>query len=85
MVTKDQNLTTVKVVLHGSPRYPDIHDLSEYHRLYDSGRHTEQPYIKAAPVCQKSSPSYQVNGLNFDFKKISMRSVEDHLNFSHIK
>ncbi len=33
-------------------RSPDIHDLSEYHRLYDLGRHTEQP--KAAPSCQKS-------------------------------
>ncbi len=32
-----------KVVLHGSPRSPDIHDLSECYHLYDLGRHTEQP------------------------------------------
>ena len=50
----------VKVVLQGSPRSPDIHDLSEWHRLY-------------------YSPSYQFNSLNIDFKKISVRSVEDHL------
>ncbi len=45
---------------------PDIHDLSEYHRLYHFGIH-------------KSSPSYQFNSLNFDSEKISVRSVEDHL------
>ena len=28
-----------KVVLHRSPRSPDIHDLSECHHLYDLGRH----------------------------------------------
>ena len=33
----------LKVVLGGSPRCPDNHDLSEWHRLYDLGRHTEQP------------------------------------------
>ncbi len=58
----------IKVVLQGSPRSPDIYDLSEYHRLYNLGRHTEEP-----------SPSYQFNSLNFDSKKISVRSVEDHL------
>ncbi len=36
--------------------------------------------IKAAPGCQKSPPSYQFNSLNFDSKKIAVRSVEDHLN-----
>ena len=36
-----------KVVLEGSPRCPDNHDLSKCHRLYDLGRHIEQ-----------SSPSY---------------------------
>ncbi len=35
--------------------------------------------INAAPGCQKSSPSYQFNSLNFDSKKLSVRSVEDHL------
>ncbi len=50
---------TLKVVLQGSPRSPDIHDLGECHYLDDLGRHTEQPsYIKATPGCQKSSPSY---------------------------
>ncbi len=29
--------------------------------------------------CQKSSPSYQFNSLNFDSKKLFVRSVEDHL------
>ena len=33
----------IKLVLQGSPRSPDIHDMSECHRLYDLGRHTEQP------------------------------------------
>ena len=33
----------VKVVLQGSPKSPDIHDLSEYHRLYDLGRHLLPP------------------------------------------
>ena len=33
----------IKVVLQGSPRSPDIQNLSECHRLYDWGRHTEQP------------------------------------------
>ncbi len=34
---------TVKVVLGGSPRCPDNHDLSKCHHLYDLGRHIEQP------------------------------------------
>ena len=34
---------TLKVVLGGSPRCPDNHDLSKYHRLYDLVRHIEQP------------------------------------------
>ncbi len=38
-------VSTFKVVLQGSPRFPDIHDLSQYHRLYDLGSHTEQPYM----------------------------------------
>ena len=33
----------LKVVLHGSPRSPDIHDLSECHRLYHLGIHIDQP------------------------------------------
>ncbi len=33
----------IKVVLQRSPRSPAIHDLTECHRLYDLGRHTEQP------------------------------------------
>ena len=33
----------IKVVLHRSPRFPDIHDLNECNRLYDLGRHIEQP------------------------------------------
>ncbi len=37
-------------------------------------------YIKAAHCCQKSSPSYQFNSLNFDSKKLSVTSVWDHLN-----
>ncbi len=61
----------IKVVLQESPKSPDIHDLSECHRIYDFG--------KASPGCQESSPSYQVTSLNFDFKKVSMRSVQDHL------
>ncbi len=41
--------------------------------------------IKAAPGCQKSSPSYQFNSLNFDYKKLSVRSVEDHLKKIYVK
>ncbi len=33
----------LKVVLHRSPRSPDIHDLIECYHLYYLGRHTEQP------------------------------------------
>ncbi len=40
--------------------------------------------IKAACGCQKSPPSYQFNSLNIDSKKISVRSVEDHLNLGHL-
>ncbi len=36
-------ITTFKVVLHRSPRSPDIHDLSKCHHLYDLSRHTEHP------------------------------------------
>ena len=32
-----------KVVLGGSPRCRDNHDLSKCHHLYDLGRHIEQP------------------------------------------
>ena len=32
-----------KVVLHGSPRSPNIHDMSECHHLYDFGRHHLPP------------------------------------------
>ena len=35
--------------------------------------------IKAAYCCQKSSPSYQFNSLNFDVKISSVRSPWDHL------
>ncbi len=28
--------------------------------------------LKAAPGCQKSSPSYKFNSLNFDYEKISV-------------
>ena len=61
----------VKVVLQGSPRSPDIHDLSQYHRLCDLGRHTQA--VKAAPGCQKSSPSFQFNSLNFDLSNSHVR------------
>ncbi len=57
------------MVLQGSPRSPDIHDLSECHHLYD-----------LRPLLAAKSRSYQFNSLNFDSKKISVRSVEDHLN-----
>ncbi len=78
------SLSQLTVVLEGYCRCPDSHDLSECHHPYDLGRHTEQPFgicscIMAAPGCQKSSPSYQFNSLNFDSKKLSGRSVEDHL------
>ena len=53
------------MVLHGSPRCQDNHDLNECHRLYDLGK--------------TSSPSNQFNILNFDPKKTSVRSLEDHL------
>ncbi len=33
----------LKVVLGGFPRCPDNHDMSKCHRLYDLGRHIEQP------------------------------------------
>ena len=39
-----ENVRNVKVVLGGYPRCPDNHDLSKCHRLYDLGRHIEQPY-----------------------------------------
>ncbi len=38
--------------------------------------------IKATPDCQISSPSYQVNSLNFDSEKISVITPQDHLNFT---
>ncbi len=34
-------LHEIKVVPHGSPKSPDIHDLSKGHHLYDLDRHTE--------------------------------------------
>ncbi len=58
----------VKVVLEGYCRCPDSHDLSECPHLYGLGRHICS-YIKAAPGCQKSSPSYKFNSLNFDSEK----------------
>ncbi len=36
-------------------------------------------YIKAAPGCQKSSPSYMFNSLNFDSEKLSETTLWDHL------
>ena len=60
----------LKVVLQGSPRCPDIHDLSECHRLYDLGRHI-RPLLVAKNLNRLS--------LNFDCKETSVRSVEDHL------
>ena len=48
--------TQFKVVQWGYPRYPDSHDMSECHHLYDL----------STPDCQISSPSYQFNSLNFD-------------------
>ncbi len=36
-------------------------------------------YIKAAPGCQKSCPSYKFNSLNFDSEKISVTTPWDHL------
>ncbi len=36
-------------------------------------------YIKAAPGCQKSSPSYKFNSLKFDSEKISETTLWDHL------
>ncbi len=57
----------LKVVLEGCCRCPDSHDLSAYCHLYDLGR-------------QKSSPSYKLNNLNFDFEKLSVETLWDHLN-----
>ncbi len=65
-------LSWFKVVLEGYRRCPDIHDLSECHRLYDS-------YIEAAPGCQKSSPSYKFKSLNFHSEKLSETTLWDHL------
>ena len=58
-----------KVVLGGYPRCPDNQDLSKCHCLYDF---VIDSCIKAAPDCQISSPSYQVNSLNFDSEKNSV-------------
>ncbi len=41
--------------------------------------------IKAAPGCQKSSPSYKFNSLNFDSEKISETTLWDHLKWLHRK
>ncbi len=38
-----------KVVLHGSPRSPDIHNLSECHYLYDLGWHTSLTVLTLTP------------------------------------
>ncbi len=37
----------VKVVLQGSPKWQDSHDLSECHRLYDLGRRIEEHHLPA--------------------------------------
>ncbi len=65
-MTWSKRFHTVKVVLEDYRRCPDSHGPSEYHHLYDLGKH------KAAPGCQKSSPSYKFNSLNFDPVKISV-------------
>ena len=64
----------LKVVLRGSPRCPDNHDMIIICTIWTDSS------IKAAHGCKKSSPAYQLNSLNFDFKKISVRSPWDHLN-----
>ncbi len=42
-ISLKKDFSPLKVVLQGSPRSPDINDLNECRRLYDLGRHTEQP------------------------------------------
>ena len=42
-VPKNTVFNHLKVVLKGSPRSLDIHDLSECHHLYDLSRHAGQP------------------------------------------
>ena len=69
----------LKVVLGGSPRCPDNHDLSKCHPLYDLGRHIElYSPIKATLDCKKSSPSYQFNSLKFGSKKFFVITPWDH-------
>ncbi len=38
--------------------------------------------IKAANGYQKSSPSYKLNSLNFDFEKLSVETLWDHINIT---
>ncbi len=58
----------LKVVLGGSPRCPDNHDLSKCHRLYDLGRHQDF-FVRV----------YQFSSLKFDSKKLFVTTPWDHL------
>ena len=51
-----------------------------YRAILKSSRPLDTSFIKAAHGCKKASPCYQFNSLNFDLKKISVRSPWDHLN-----
>ncbi len=58
--------TCIKVVLRGYPRCPNNHDLSECHHPYGLGRYIKQP------------SSYQYISFNFDSKKVSVITLNDH-------
>ncbi len=61
----DTRRNRLKVVLGGSPRFPDNNDRSKCHHLYDLGRHIEQPY--------------QFNSLKSDSKDFIVTTPWDHL------
>ncbi len=58
---------SLKVVLHRSPRSPDIHDLSECHHLYDLGRHNR---INHELYSEPTFPAPQLYLLRHTLKEI---------------
>ncbi len=67
------------------PALDSAHMTSEivcFHRCWNSAYPTPRCPLKATPDCQISSPSYQVNSLNFDSEKMSVITPYDHLKCS---
>ncbi len=64
------NIITLKVVPQGCPRCPDSDDLSECHNLY---------YLKTL-IFAKSCKKFSTEEVNFDSKKLSVETLQDHLN-----